>query len=110
MGSGAWRPELGVGKGSRGAAEVQGLVGAGARGLGCVSAAVACAPLTPACRVSHGTCLQAGEPEVLSRFSAGGLVELMGGLAQLQHRSPAFFADAADVLATELQVRVLYQQ
>ncbi|GLC70851.1 hypothetical protein PLESTF_001039800 [Pleodorina starrii] len=47
-------------------------------------------------------CARAGEPGVLSHFAPSDLAALLVALSQLQHRSPALFTDAADVLAAEL--------
>ncbi|KXZ55480.1 hypothetical protein GPECTOR_2g1029 [Gonium pectorale] len=50
-------------------------------------------------------CVRAAEPEVLLQFTAPELATLLAALSQMQHRSPPLFADAADLLASELRAQ-----
>ncbi|GLI68160.1 hypothetical protein VaNZ11_012498 [Volvox africanus] len=47
-------------------------------------------------------CARASERDVLSRFSVEDLAALLVALSQLQHRSPALYGDAADMLSYNL--------
>ncbi|GIL79608.1 hypothetical protein Vretimale_12314 [Volvox reticuliferus] len=49
-------------------------------------------------------CARAGEPDVLLNFSVEDLATLLVALSQLQHRSPALYGDAADILSSALQL------